>query len=92
MGSCAPRYESGTASEEADRGHPPKQSPHSGGLHGLALGHALELDGWGHAGTTFLRVTVAGWQRGKQMAAQVCAAYAEGKGSSNTPAPGTLIV
>ncbi len=53
MGSCAPRYESGTASEEAGRGHPPKQSPHSGGLHGaFALWHALELDWRGHATLT----------------------------------------
>jgi len=38
--------------EAGDCNHP-KQSPHSGGLDWLAaLGYALELDGWGHAGLT----------------------------------------
>jgi len=84
-------YDAGAEDGETRDGNHPKQSPHSGGLESAALGDALELQGWGHAGTLSKQITLAGWQRGKQMAAQVIAALVLAKGSRNWPAPRTLI-
>ena len=45
-------YDASAEDDKADNGNHPKQSPHSGGLESAALGHALQLQGRGHAGLT----------------------------------------